>query len=264
MPNPATLDQRLKQYLTTAIALEPYKPKRGQQLTASQTKFGGQPYAERGDAWPICGCGQGLTFIMQANLDQCIRGATTEGEDPPLHGQRRSGLFTFFYCHACSSWGDIPPEAKDAWLVRRYPSPSDARAVAIDDRSPKTDRTIPCAVFISPAQSLPDWETINELDPALAAAIGKLNDDEPWSAYEAAVERIAGEQPGGRTQIGGYPSFIQGANFPDCPTCRKAMRLLAQIDSEEAAGFMWGDAGSVYLFDCADHPDKFDMRLQCY
>jgi uncharacterized protein YwqG len=264
MPN-TDLISRVRLLVRPAILLEPFTPRPGQTLAITQSKFGGTPYAERGDAWPICGgCGKGLAFIMQAHLDECEKAAATEGDEPKPDDDRRSGLVVFFYCQQCSSWGDIPADLKDAWVVRRYDTPSESKAVELADLSPADLRTKPCAVMISPAVSLPDWESLDTVDPELSNLSASLDHDEPWEPYSSACTEVLGEEPSCRTQIGGYPSFIQGANFPDCSECGQAMRLLMQIDSEDDAGLMWGDAGSVYLFECPKHPKNVQMRLQCY
>lgn len=211
------------------------------------TKFGGTPYSEEND-WPICGnCENPLSFIFQCNLADCPH-------------QKAQGLFTFFYCHECSPWGD--DDFEDAWLVRRYNAPDKASAFELDNDSPA--RTNPCSTQLQVAQSLPNWESINDLAPEIAKLSASANSDEPWAAYQQALEQLLGGEPELNTAIGGYPQWIQGTDFPSCPNCSKRTRLLAQIDSEEEAGIMWGDSGMVYLFECPKHPDLVQMRVQCF
>lgn len=225
---------------------------RGLSSPITSTKFGGHPYAELDEDWPICGgCEEGLSFIFQCNLAECPH-------------QKATGLFTFFYCHECSSWGDIPPELENAWLVRRYKSPADNKAVELEDASPKKARTNECSVKMEIVQSLPDWDTINDLLPAAAELSTKSNKDEPWATYQKTVEELLGGEPESTSQVGGYPHWIQSAESIECEKCSTPMRLLGQITSEEEAELMWGDAGSVYLFECPKHPDQVQMRLQCF
>ena len=249
---------KVRALLAKAVVAEPTKLRKGEAVSLIATKFGGLPYAERGDEWPVCGgCGEGLSFIFQANLAECAA------------AERGKGLFAFFYCHSCSSWGDIPPELTDAWVVRRYEAPSEAKAIEMEDTSPEDARTRACSVKLATVMSLPDWEGVGEIAPEVSDMSAELNDDEPWEPYVSAAAELLGEHPDNddfRTQIGGYAKFVQGAVIPECAKCNHAMRLLAQIDSADEAGLMWGDAGCVYLWECERHPqgELVQMRLQCF
>jgi hypothetical protein len=156
------------------------------------------------------------------------------------------------------------PHVDNVHSLGPHRNPSDANANLLQDESPVESRTKPCAANLELVQSVPDWDDINDIAPQLAQLSAAADESEPWSAYQSAVEELLGEEPNFRTQIGGYPHWVQGAATPDCKICNKPMRLLAQIDSEEDAGIMWGDSGSVYLFECAAHPDQIEMRLQCF
>lgn len=225
----------------------------GKDLLPTATKFGGAPYLQGGESWPVCvGCKQGLTFVFQWNT----------ADFPHIRGGDE--LFVFYYCFGCQSWGDLPEGLENAWLLKRYPSPTLAAAHGVRDTSPKDHLIKPCSARIQPAQSLPDWDGLDTVNAALASGFSSLNEDEPWEAYSEAVESLIGEIDPGETQVGGYASWVQGEATPECPECNEPMRLIAQIGSEEKAGLMWGDAGTVYLFGCADCPDTFELRLQCY
>ncbi len=54
-------------------------------------------------------------------------------------------------------------------------------------------------------------------------------------------------------QIFGVPSWVQGDEVPNCDTCNKPMRFVAQLeegpDRETAMNF--GGGGCAYLFDCS-------------
>jgi hypothetical protein len=55
-------------------------------------------------------------------------------------------------------------------------------------------------------------------------------------------------------RVGGSPAWVQGADYPDCPDCNRAMTLLLQLDSNlpTAAGgeWLWGSGGVCYGFWC--------------
>jgi uncharacterized protein YwqG len=106
--------------------------------------------------------------------------------------------------------------------------------------------------------SLPGWEGQRLWCPEAYDLAAELNADQPWTAYQQAVQDIIGEQPEITSCVGGYPRWIQGEETP------KKMSFLAQIDSEEEkAGIMWGDVGSVYLFLLPNRPHTIRMVFQC-
>lgn len=56
------------------------------------------------------------------------------------------------------------------------------------------------------------------------------------------------------SRVGGHPSWVQSADYPDCPSCAKPMRFLLQLDSdlptEDGGEFGWGSGGICYGFWC--------------
>jgi hypothetical protein len=57
-------------------------------------------------------------------------------------------------------------------------------------------------------------------------------------------------------KIGGFPSWIQGAQYPECPECSRTMRFALQLDSElameDGTSWLWGSGGMCYAFWCSD------------
>ncbi|HCM76310.1 MAG TPA: hypothetical protein DIS90_08000 [Cytophagales bacterium] len=53
----------------------------------------------------------------------------------------------------------------------------------------------------------------------------------------------------------GSPTWIQGAEYPSCPTCNEVMMFCAQLDSnlllENDQEWLWGSGGICYIFWCA-------------
>lgn len=230
------------------------EPKSGRNLDtpAARTYFGGQPYAESGDAWPSCPtCQKELSFVCQARFSE-TKFAPPNGID----------LFTFFYCWECSPWG-LDDEPPGQWVVRFYSAPSDERAIRIQRKTNDEYETTPCSVDIKSAKSLPDWEGIDVYCPEASALSAELNDDEPWEAYTELLQKITGRDDYS-TMIGGYPRWVQSESTPKCPQCHHLLEQFAQIDSEDEAGLMWGDVGCVYLFCCREHPSEVRFELQCH
>ncbi|TWO68661.1 DUF1963 domain-containing protein [Caenimonas sedimenti] len=56
-------------------------------------------------------------------------------------------------------------------------------------------------------------------------------------------------------RVGGYPTWVQSAEYPACPGCEERMRFVLQLDSElptENDGeWLWGSGGVCYAFWCA-------------
>jgi hypothetical protein len=52
----------------------------------------------------------------------------------------------------------------------------------------------------------------------------------------------------------GYPSWIQSAEYPECPLCEETMRFIMQLDSdlptEDGGEWLWGSGGIGYVFWC--------------
>jgi hypothetical protein len=207
-------------------------------LPPTASRFGGQPYAEAGEAWPACICGLPMTFICQLDLHASVV------------RERGIALFAFYYCWEC-----FPQEGiQGAWALRTYADPRDDKAVAIEPPAP-VSQTARCAIRFEDARSLPVWEGQDRDAPGADELAKAVNPESPWEAYQAACERLAGPQEI-TTAVGGYPHWLQGDDLP------AGARLLAAIDSEEAAGITWGDVGCVFLFLSADEPPVPTLLLQ--
>lgn len=57
-------------------------------------------------------------------------------------------------------------------------------------------------------------------------------------------------------RVGGSPTWIQGADYPSCPSCENTMEFCAQLDSEllldDGEEWLWGSGGICYAFWCTD------------
>ncbi len=236
-----------------------------------KSKFGGLPYAEKNEAWACCpSCNEELTFIAQ------------------IYHSEQQALGCFFYCFHCFPWG-LGDEEAGQWLVRYYPEPKMANYVAPKRNQPPsssnekiskipaalktlleqlptlTDKippVTPCLCENKKVKSLPDWDDLEYLSPKLTHLCEELDADDPWEVYSE-IETKHGCLDDYATLIGGYPRWVQGAVSPKCKHCKQEMDFFAQIDSENEAGLMWGDAGLVYLFQCPQHRTEFTLELQC-
>jgi hypothetical protein len=57
-------------------------------------------------------------------------------------------------------------------------------------------------------------------------------------------------------RLGGHPTWIQSAEYPTCPGCRRLMPVLLQLDSDlptqDGHEWLWGSGGICYVFWCGD------------
>jgi uncharacterized protein YwqG len=204
-------------------------------LSPLDSHLAGPPFWPDGEPWPVCGqCDRPLAFIGQVRLD---------GEGSPRIGDAE--LLTFHYCLECFAYG---PEQASAYRLRLY---KDVAATPLAKAPmPHTDEVdyahwdpVPCAVTMVSVQSIPHWED------AKAQLDGVELGDGPWAAYNAEGQALTGA-PNIESRLGGYPDWIQGSYWPDCPACGVRMQLIWQLDSERETGLMWGDSGRVYIFAC--------------
>lgn len=266
------IDEELAQLLRPLVrqrTLLTLKQAEAPALPVLGSHFGGRPYLEAGEAWPICPtCGLALGLICQINM------AEDAPEMPP-----DVALLTFFYCHECMPLA-LPSDPPGEWMVRTYSTPAIEKAVPVEEpyrgaptygQSRSRGATSgyemfnvrPCSVTGTSGLSLPDIESLSLWAPEAAQRLEAHTRQDEWDLYYAVTEELIGEQELA-TSVGGYPSWIQGDATPSCPDCSHTMALLVQIESEAEADLMWGDAGSAYLFHCPMHPQRIDFLWQCH
>lgn len=62
-------------------------------------------------------------------------------------------------------------------------------------------------------------------------------------------------EPSFQARFGGSPSWVQDAEFPTCPECRRRMELILQLPGALLPGRPLPE-GTFYLFGCRQHPDQ--------
>lgn len=217
------------------------------------TRLGGLPDLPSATEWPSDD-GEPLSFIAQVDL-AAVHDLDTEGLLPD------SGMLSFFYAaEAQSAWGFDPADhgafavlysPAHVALVRREAPPSlvaDAvfEPVALSPRSEVT--FVPGESFAAEAIGLSRPERLRYAD---------LLDDR---ADDAIVHRLLGHADlvQGDMQVEaqlvthglycGDPSGYRGARAQQLRPGSGEWRLLLQIDSEDAAGMMWGDVGRLFYW----------------
>lgn len=238
-----SIDKLLKSVKKTAslLRLEP----RPDDLPAIASKFGGVPYIQQGEDWPVCtGCQAPLSFICQMDL-----------KETALRIRTGTGFFTLFYCWECAPWGAVDEEP-GRWILRLYPGADPALMARV--RPPDTVTvTRPCGIRVVIAASYPSWVTLLKIRPDAEHLFAQEQEAVLADIYEDEVEQLVGEQDY-YSRVGGYPEWIQDDETPE------GMILLAQIESEEDADISWGDAGCAYLFLSPDASHTTRLIVQCH
>lgn len=233
-------------------------------------RLGGEPRLPANVPWPSWG-DKPLSFLAELDLAQLGRFQT----GLPLP---RQGNLSFFYeADEQQAWGFDPAHAM-GWRVI-YAEADEIRRSAVPDGA-----TTFAGISLSGQQvfTLPGWE-----EPALA---GIWEDYVPPAEY---LEALAGPGWASSTdhRVGGWPSLVQGPIWDECqlassglymgglvdresPEVRAALAetnewvLLLQLDTDDAAGWMWGDVGMLYFTARVSdlRSGRFDrtwMVLQC-
>jgi hypothetical protein len=176
--------------------------------------FGLAPLGRPGEPWPVWNS-KPLLFVCQLNL-------TTAPAIPPLLSDLQ--LLTFFIS---PELGTLSRENGADWVLRAYPSVEGLLRIAAPADAPKVKKGFECR-----------WEECedhpNHDDPEIVAPPGARR---PRSGFDNVA----------RTKIGGYASTIQSEPWWGHTAHPAEPKYCLQINSEEKAGAIWGDGGTIYL-----------------
>lgn len=258
------LDLLLQKYASPAYqaVLSVAPPDGSAQDLSTASKFGGKPYFEEGERWPICAkCEKQETFICQLDLRSC----------PAVNLPDYFGLLSFFYCFQCFPWDTPHP----GWTLRNYREAQPQKAIALPEpplKAPgffkkllgaRSRKSNCCLVNFELFKCYPQ---LDELDETGAEEDKKLmSGGELTDSYYERIDALTGKSDNFGTLVGGYSQWIQC--FPPdlkCKHCARWLRQLVQIGSHREADIMFGDAGCIYLSFCDEHPQDIVMTLQCF
>lgn len=200
---------------------------------------------------------QPLDFIAQISLDEVYDLAG--GEDLP-----KQGMLYFFYDARVQPWG-FDPDDQGSSRVIFYDGPKN-KLKRRPPPAPCLD-TVDCALTFKQG-----WTVRNTL---------RFDQEEDLFTFEKLLEDLDGE--GTTHRLLGQPYAIQddmelecqlvtngiycgdpsGYNSPEREKLEGGAgdwRLLFQVDSDDMAGFMWGDLGSIYFW--IKHQDLLDRKFE--
>jgi uncharacterized protein YwqG len=237
------------------------------------TKLGGLPRLPSSVEWPTWE-GDPLAFLAQISLDELPVSS-------PLEGLPREGMLYFFYDARQTTWG-FSPQDRGSWRVIYAPTPgSSSRPAPVRLEVLLAQKRLRFAAI----DSYPGWDRLD--------ISADLPFDEARPLIDAAAQtREAPFEGRPRHQMGGYPSPEQGDQMElECQLVTNGLycgdasgfedpraealrpgaqdwQLLLQLDSDDEAKMMWGDAGRLYFWIRRQDLEKQDfsnawMVLQC-
>jgi len=282
---------------------------RASRAAPGRTRLGGVPLVGEGFSWPRRArtrerygdrirAGTPLAFIAQVNLAEMPPADPSGG----LRDLPRSGMLLFFCDEESLPYGH--PEDSDAFSVVYLPlDPDDTRMrladvpdglVTFSDHGGQWGMPDVVVLEALPELALPGPYP----DEVRAMDLSEAESDAYWHLAEeleregAHLPADVAETPGPANyppihRLGGVPHEIQNPMQAECELARRGedphappysrleeeakarWRLLLQVDSDDAAGMMWGDAGMLYYWIRDDDlaARRFDRAwcvMQCY
>lgn len=223
-------------------------PVEAAELPLGRSKIGGLPDLPPEIDWPEWD-DQPLPLIAQIRLAD-IASYNRSGELP-----HTGMLYFFFNEEALESY----PPAHDSWHVLHYAGDS----AHLQRRTASSEEQFiypTCAVEFATILTLPPLDSLylERLGLSYDAYRPEASREQKREvdAYEKLLEQLEAMQTSAEPyhQLLGHPDQVQGDLLLECqrdthfegdPT---DWRLLLQIDSDETAQMMWGDAGVLYFY----------------
>lgn len=208
------------------------------------SKFSGIPLLDKNEAWPTCAhCHQAMQLFVQLNANEL------PAEVRQMFGY---GLLQVFYCTNYEQECEVEceayfPFAKSTLLRVVEPSNMVAKILDVSPVSNAFEEKV-----IIAWQAIEDYPNSEELDQLGV----ELSDSEGEMLYEQ-------DYPKAGDKLLGWPAWVQGVEYPDCPDCGKRMKYIFQIDSEDNLAYMFGDVGCAHITQCEQHPDRLAIAWAC-
>lgn len=249
------LSPTISRYQLSSVAFWTQEP----HLAASnnRSRIGGKPLTPAGFRWPAC-TRRSLDFLLQLELS-VLAPLALPGALPS------AGLLTFFYDLDNQPWGYDPKELDGSRVV--LITDSDVSPTA----GPDSEFVLPMrALDFGHAKTLPSFGS-RAYDRLKEEAALSHAEEDTYFEYLEKFERQFYPVPSGLHRLFGHSSNIQGdmqleaqlvtnglycgdpSGYHD-PRAAELERgaddwiLLLQLDSDDAAGLMWGDLGMLYFW----------------
>lgn len=226
--------------------------------TSTDSAFSGIPLLRKGEDWPSCkSCGNPMESMLQLDLQTLP--TDRYGTD----------ILQLFYCVADDTCeGGWEPFSDQMSLCR---------IIRAKDAEPATTN-----LNRFPTKIIEGWTAIED-SPASAEheRLGLKFDyhfnDVPFQPMEFWCPELGLHFVGSKflkslennvgathlDKLGGWPQWVQGAEYPTCPECGTEMSLLMQIGSEDNVPFVFGDCGIGHITQCPKHQDVVAFGWAC-
>lgn len=215
----------------------------------TDSKFSGIPWLAKGEAWPTCKhCEQPMQLFLQLDLNNL---------PPQYAGKFGDGLLQFFYCGTSEPHCEVECESwfyNDIAMLVRIVKPegecgSPAESPVLNPFPPRTIKNW--------AALEPELPRVEEL-----VALVDLSDEEQDALYDSEDDESF-KGPASGDKLGGYPDWVQGPEYCECPECGAPTEHLFQIDSKCNLPYMWGDLGCGHITQCAEHKHILRFGWAC-
>lgn len=230
--------------------IEPYKrkawiPKVIEEVSdRSSSKFSGIPVLKENEIWPNCRfCNLPMQLFLQLSSDDL-----PEEADKPFG----EGFLQVFYC--TNTYKKCEAECKaffpfsKSTLIRllKFGQPLDKNEIINPVKKAFPEKKI---IGWEEKDDYPNWEELEQSGCSLS--------DEQLDG----LDELGYPLP--KDKLSGWPYWIQGVEYPNCPECGNRMDFIFQIDSEDNLPYMFGDAGCSHIFQCKTHNDKIAIAWAC-
>lgn len=214
---------------------------------------------------PICGrCGAILSLLIQLDLVRL----------PENNLPWQAGLFQLFYCPSM--------EDEKGNFCDDFEAFSECHKLQVIESNASLVAT-EAGPFDFPAKDIIEWKPFVDLPGAMEQDLLGLRFDYDFKPNETHVsvhwdeanlhfldivdendnlaELISSAQEGDKYL--GWPNWVQGVEYPNCPECGEEMHYFLQIDSENGVDHMFGDVGCGHVSYCPNHPDQIAFTWAC-
>ena len=230
-------------------AILPYKRKAWKPIVEENdgsilaSKFSGTAYLTSIENYPRCqNCDKPLQLFIQLNL----------GELPePIRDDFGTGLLQMFYCISEEPLCEVECEAffpfAKSVLIRIIQPEYQASFSSI--RPPEN---------LFPPKLIIGWQEVEDYpNSEEGKSLGIQLEDSEWEfLYEKNYPQVG-------DKLAGYPAWVQGIEYPNCPLCGERMQLLFQLDSEDNLPYMFGDVGCGHITQCESHKEQLAFGWAC-
>lgn len=244
MTTPTSVEQQLLELITNFKRTTWLPVVKNSSGSVLNSKFSGIPLLDQAESWPCCAsCHQEMQLFVQLNS------AELPAESQPVFG---NGILQVFYCtneeQGCESECEAYfPFAKSTLLRIIDPANTVAKTLDVSPVIDSFEEKV--IVGWQTADDYPNCEELEDLGV-------DLTDNEAEILYEQ-------DYPKTGDKLLGWPAWVQGIEYPECPDCGDRMKFIFQIDSEDNLDYMFGDVGCAHITQCATHPNRLAIAWAC-